>query len=51
MVAALLIVTIIGLGGYFGLKKCRQIRSTNKKDSNPSSPTDQSADETNNDDK
>jgi hypothetical protein len=40
MVAAFLIVSIIGLGGYFGLQKCRQMRENNKKDSRPTSPTD-----------
>lgn len=51
MVAAFLIVSIIGLGGYFGLQKCRQMRENNKKDSRPTSPTDQSAEETNNDER
>lgn len=50
MVIALLIVSIIGLGGYFGVKKCRQIRSTRQKEPIPGSPMDFPVDETNNDD-
>ena len=48
MMAALVIVAVIGLGGYFGVKKCRQVRAT-KKDQNPGSPSHFPVDETSND--